>query len=185
MTRPCFRVAAALLIAALLAGCYPRYDWRDYRPDCARGFCAFVASFPGKVTSARREIPVGAMRLPLTLHVISVGDVTFAVGAFDLPPGADVAEARATFERKLLDDVGATAGRRGRATIHAADRSEIAADTFEADGSQGGKALRVSARFAKRHGQLVEILVIGPADVLSTGSGRQAIETFLTSLRLD
>jgi hypothetical protein len=185
MTRTPLRVAALFIVLALLAGCYPRYDWRDYRPDCARGFCAFVASFPGKVTSARREIAVGATRLPLTLHVISVGDVTFAVGAFNLQAGGDVAAARATFERKLLDDVGATEGRRGRLSIHASDRSEIAADTFDAEGSRGGKALRASARFAERHGYLVEMLVIGPVDVLSTGSGRQAVETFLTSLRLD
>ena len=184
MTRTLRRLVALLLAIGLLAACYPRYDWRDYRPDCARGFCAFVASFPGKVTSARREIPVGATRLPLTLHVISVGDVTFAVGAFELQSG-NVAEARATFERKLLDDVGASDGRRGRVSIRAADRSEIVADTFDADGTHDGRALKVSARFAERRGHLVEILVIGPADVLSTGSGRQAVETFLTSLRLD
>lgn len=178
------RRLAAVLAVLLLTGCYPRYDWRDARPDCARGYCAFVASFPGKVTSARRDVPVGTGRLPLSLHVISVGDVTFAVGAFDLQGGPS-GEARATFERKLLDDVGATDGRRGTASIRAADRSEIVADTFEADGSHGGKALRVSARFAERRGYLVEILVIGPAEDLSTASGRQAIETFVTSLRLD
>lgn len=189
MTRTVLRLFAtrwaALLAVALLAGCYPRYDWRDTRPDCARGFCAFVASFPGKVTSARREIPVGSTRMPLSLHVSSVGDVTFAVGAFELQPGGDVGEARGTFERKLLDDVGATAGQRGRVTIHAADRSAIEADTFDAEGSHGGKALRVSARFVERRGHLVEILVIGPLDVLSTASGRQAVDTFMTSLRLD
>ena len=175
---------AIVAAVVLLAGCYPRYDWRDARPDCARGFCAFVASFPGKITSARREVPVGASHLPLSLHVISVGDVTFAVGAFDLQ-GGPAGEARATFEKKLLDDVGATDGRRGRASIRSADRSEIVADTFEADGSRAGKPLHVSARFAERRGYLVEMLVIGPADVLSTPSGRQAIETFVTSLRLD
>ena len=189
MTRIIVRRAAALFAAllavALLAGCYPRYDWRDTRPDCARGFCDFVASFPGKITSVRREVPVGATRLPLSLHVISVGDVTFAVGAFNLQSGGDVAEARATFERKLLDDVGATAGRRGHVTIHTADRTDIAADTFDAEGSRGGQALRVTARFAERRGHLVEVLVIGPVAVLANASGHQAIDTFMTSLRLD
>jgi hypothetical protein len=125
------------------------------------------------------------MRLPLTLNVVSVGDVTFAIGAFDLRPGGRPAEARATFESKLLDDVGATEGRRSGIVLHAVDHSEVPAEAFEAEGSRGGRTLRVSARFAERRGQLIEILVIGPADVLSTGSGRQAVETFLTSLRLD
>lgn len=183
-----FRTAAALLAllaTTLMAGCYPRYDWRDYRPDCSHGWCGFVASFPGRVTRASREIPMGTTRLPLTLDVVSVGDVKFAIGAFDLRAGGDPAEARATFERKLLDDVGATQARRTSIVLHAADHGEIPAEAFEADGSRDGGTLRVSARFAERRGRLVEILVIGPGDVLSTASGRQAVETFLTSLRLD
>ena len=168
-----------------VAACYPRYDWRDYRPDCARTWCGFVASFPGRATTATRDIPVGDLRLPLTLHVVSVGDVTFAVGAFLLLPGSDAAAAQATFERKLLDDVGAHDGRRVRAVVRTADRAEVAAERFDVDGIRDGKRLRAEARFVQRRGRLVEILVIGPADLLATDSGRQAIETFVTSLRLD
>ena len=169
----------------MLAGCYPRYDWRDWRPDCARAWCGFVASFPGRVTTATREIPVGDMRLPLVLNVISVGDVTFAVGAFELLPGSDVAAAQALLEHKLLDDVGASEGRRGQVAIQTADRGELVGDRFDAEGMRDGKALRATARFARRKGRLVEILVIGPTATLATGSGQQAVETFLTSLRLD
>ncbi len=178
-------VPLAALVAALVAGCYPRYDWRDHRPDCAKTWCGFVASFPGRVTSATRDVPVGSLRIPLTIDVVSVGDVTFAVGAFDLVPGSDAAEARATCERKLRDDAGASEGRRGRVALHAADRGAIDGETFDAEGRRDGRALRASARFAERRGRLVEILVIGPADALSTDNGRQAVETFLTSLRLD
>ncbi len=183
-----FRLVArvvAIVAVALLAACYPRYDWRDYRPDCGRGWCGFVASFPGRVTSATREVPVGNMRLPLTLHVVSVGDVTFAIGAFELLPGSDAPSARKTFETKLLDDVGASAGRSGSVTLHAADRHDIDAATFEAEGQRDGKRLKVVARFAERQGREIEILVIGPSDVLAGNSGRQAVETFMTSLRLD
>lgn len=179
------RLVAALAAAACLAGCYPRFDWRDHRPDCARGWCGFVATFPGKVTSATREIPVAGQMLPLSLHVASAGDITFAVGAFDLIAGSDARAARAVFEHKLLDDVGAGDGRRGRTTMRAADRSEFAADTFDVEGRQGGQALRASARFVERGRQLIEIVVIGPAEALDTPTGRQAVETFVTSLRLD
>jgi hypothetical protein len=176
---------ASLAMMSVLTACYPRYDWRDYRPDCEKTFCGFVASFPGRVTNATREVPVGAMRLPLALNVVSVGDVTFAIGAFDLPPGSDVVEARATFERKLLGDVGAAAGRRGRVTLHLADRQELEADTFEAEGQSGATRLKASARFVERQGRLIEILVIGPEGELSKNSGKQVIETFFTSVRLD
>jgi hypothetical protein len=173
------------LVGVLCGGCYPRYDWRDYRPDCAKYWCGFVASFPGKPTPATRDIPVGTMRLPLTVNVVSVGDVSFAVASFDLLPGSDAAVARALLEHKLLDDVGVTEGRRGRIDLHAADRSEFVADTLDADGMQGGRHLRASARFVERQRRLIEVLVIGPDDELSKGSGKQAVETFFTSLRFD
>lgn len=179
---------AVLLCAPLcfgvLAGCFPRYDWRDYRPDCAVTWCGFTASFPGRVSTATRDVPVGAVPLPLALHVVSVGDVTFAVGAFELK-GTPAAAARAVFETKLLADLGTTDARRSPATMRAVDRGEIAAEGFEADGRRGDRPSRAVARFGERNGRLVEILVIGPVDVLSTASGRQAVETFVTSLRLD
>ena len=176
---------ALIVTASLLAACYPRYDWRDYRPDCGRGWCGFVATFPGKVTSATRDVPVAGMRLPLALHVVSVGEVTFAIGAFELLPGSDAQIARKTFETKLLDDVGAASGASGKATLHSADRADIEAVTFEAEGQHGSERLKVVARFVRRRDREIEILVIGPADVLASNSGREAVETFLTSLRLD
>ena len=137
------------------------------------------------MTSATREVPVAGMRLPLALHVVSVGDVTFALGAFELLPGSDAQTARKTFETKLLDDVGASSGRSGNVTLHAADRTDVEAVTFEAEGQRDSQRLKVVARFVQRQGREIEILVIGPADVLASDSGRQAVETFFTSLRLD
>lgn len=186
---PALRRAAAAIaaIAAVvaLAGCYPRLDWRDVRPDCARGFCDFVASFPGRIVSATRDVPVAGTPLPLTLHVVTVDRTTFAVGAFVLHGPADAAAARAVLERKLLDDVGATDGARTSIVLHGADRGDVPAEAFVADGTRGGERWRAAARFAERRDHLVEALVIGPADALDRPSGRQAVETFLTSLRLD
>ncbi len=125
------------------------------------------------------------MRLPLALHAVSVGDLTFAIGAFELLPGSDPQSARKTFETKLLDDVGASSGRSGSVTLHAVDRTDIEAATFEAEGQRDARSSRVVARFVQRRGREIEIIVIGPSDVLASKSGRQAVETFFTSLRLD
>lgn len=179
------RLVPVIVVAAFIAACFPRYDWRDYRPDCARGWCGFVASFPGRVTTAVRDVAAGSMRLPLALHVVSIGEVTFAIGAFELLPGADEKAVRQTFQKKLLDDVGAASGRSGRVTLHAADRTEVEAESFEAEGLRENKRFDAVARFVKRKGREIEIVVIGPAKVLESNSGRQAIETFFTSLRLD
>jgi len=169
----------------LLAACYPHFDWRDVRPDCAKSWCGFVASFPDRVASVTRDIPVGARRLPLSLNVVSLDGVTFAVGAFELSSTEDAEPARAAFERKLLDDVGASDARHGTIVLHAADHGEIAATTFDAEGRRDGKAFTASARFAERDRHLVEIVVVGPTAALTNDSGKQAIETFFTSLRLD
>ena len=69
--------------------------------------------------------------------------------------------------------------------MHAADRTELAATTFEARGQRAGKSYSALARFVERRGRLVEIVVVGPTDALGKDSGRQAVETFFTSLRLD
>ena len=179
------RAALAVVAAALLAGCYPRFDWRDYRPDCARGWCGFVASFPGRVTSATRDVPVGAMRLPLSLHVVSVGGLTFAVGAFEIVPGGDAELARDVLIRKLLDDVGAAEARQAPIELIAGDRSRIAATSFDASGERGGQRLRAVARFAMRDRRVVEILVVGTAEAMAGRNGAQALDTFFTSVRLD
>jgi hypothetical protein len=179
------RAFAVACVALSLTACYPHFDWRDVRPDCALSWCGFVASFPDRVSSVTRDIPVGSKRLPLSLSVVSLDGVTFAVGAFELSSPDDVEPARAAFEHKLLDDVGATDARRGQLTLHAADHGDIAATTFDAEGQRDGKAFRAVARFAERNRHLVEIVVVGPAAALSRESGKQAIETFFTSLRLD
>ncbi len=176
---------AGLSALLALAGCYPRLDWRDVRPDCTKGFCDFVASFPGRVASATRDVAVDGRPLPLTLHVVTVDGLTFAVGAFELGPAGDAAAARGLLEKKLLDDVGASTGTRTPIVLHAGDRAEVPGEAFEADGNRDGERRHAAARFAARRGHLVEAVVIGPADDLAKPRGRQAVETFLTSLRLD
>ncbi len=175
----------ATTAAVLMTACYPRYDWRDHRPDCAQAWCGFTATFPGKPQSATREMPVGALRLPLSATIVSVGEVSFAVLSFDLRPDSDATAARALLEKKLLDDVGASRGDRKPIVLRAADRSEIVAERFDAQGMHDRTASTVFARMAEHRGHLVEIFVIGPTAVLATDSGRQAVETFMTSLRLD
>ena len=179
------RLVGLVLTAATLAGCYPHFDWRDVRPDCAKGWCHFVASFPDRVSTVTRDIPVGSKLLPLSLNVVSLDGVTFAVGAFELGSPSDQPAAREAFEHKLLDDVGATTAMRGTVMLHAVDHTDLAATTFAAEGQRDGKAYSASARFVERRGRLVEIVVVGPAAALDKDSGRQAVETFFTSLRLD
>lgn len=180
------RLGLVALASFALAACYPSYDWRDYRPDCNRVWCDFVASFPGRVSSASRDdVPIGGRPTPMALHVVTVNDITFAIGAVDLRGGTGAEAARDALERKLLDDVGAKAGRSTTIELRATDRTPIAATLFEAEGETPSGRHRVVARFAERKGRLVEILVVAPEKVAEGATARQAIETFFASVRLD
>jgi len=185
--RPGRRLVAALLCIGLgaLGGCYPSLDWREYRPDCTQTWCAFVVAFPDRPTSATRGVLIGEHAYPLTLHVATARRLTFAIGVFDLSTGGDAGAAREVFERKLLDDVGATAGEHRPVVLEAANRARVAAVVFDVHGQRDGRPLTASARFVERPGRLIEAVVIGPADAFADAEGRQAVETFFTSLRFD
>jgi hypothetical protein len=171
----------AALVVLACAACYPSYDWRDVRPDCGKYWCGFVASFPGKITSAARDVPIDGGLLPIAFHVVSSGKLTFAVGVVDLAGGRDADRARSVLEEKLQADVGATTGTRGTATMRTASREALSAVSFDAASDR----VRATARFARRGDRLVEMLVIGDAKTFATDSGREAIETFFTSMRID
>lgn len=167
--------------ALLLAACYPTYDWRDVRPDCGPYWCGFVASFPGRVTSAARDVPVDGGVLPIAFHVASSGQLTFAVGVIDLSGGRDADRARAVIERKLKDDIGAATATTGSATVRTANRDALDAVTFDVASERG----RASARFVRRGDRLVEMVVIGDAKTFASDRGREAVDTFFTSMRID
>jgi hypothetical protein len=78
-----FRFAACLLLAGLagLAACSPRYDWRTIQSESG----AYAALYPGKPSSAAREVAIAGRRLPMTMEAASVGQTLFAVGVVTLP----------------------------------------------------------------------------------------------------
>lgn len=174
-----------VLLAA--TACYPAFDWRDHRPSCDLYWCGFVASFPGRVTSAARDVPIDGRPMRLALHVVSTDGLTFAVGVFDLGPDGDerARAAQQAFEKKLLDDVGATEARKSAIALRASDGTALAGVAFEAEGRHGDQAVAAVARFVRRRDRSIEILVLGPGSRLASAEGRQAVETFLTSLRID
>ena len=110
MSRLPFRVVLWCLLPALsaLAACSPRYDWRTIRSDQG----AYAALYPGKPTSAAREVSIAGRRLPMTMEAASVGETLFAVGVVTLP--ADDAglrrEALEAMEAGLVANLGAHPG---------------------------------------------------------------------------
>jgi hypothetical protein len=173
----------------LLSACSPRYDWREVRP--AEG--GWVASFPARVQSAVREIDLGGKRVSMAMHAARVDGVAFAIGIASLPEGSgEIADqAPASLKAAMLRNIQGTILREHVVTIQRSGKSlaPVPGSEIEADGKSGGEPVRLAARFAAyrsaRGGQVVQIIVLGPSAELSRSVGHEAIETFMSSLRLD
>jgi hypothetical protein len=72
-------------------------------------------------------------------------------------------------------------------------QTAITASAVEASGIMGSKNVQLSSRFAayatgsgsQVNYKVIQLIVLGPQQVLSRPAGQQAIETFMTSVRLD
>lgn len=94
---------AALALAA--AACSPRYDWRTVLSNEG----AYAALYPGKPSSAAREVAIGGRHLPMTMEAARVDETLFAVGVVTLPDDDAVrrGEALAAMQSGLLANLGA------------------------------------------------------------------------------
>ena len=70
-----------LVLLAALAGCSPRYDWRTILSDEGQ----YAALYPGKPTSAARDVAIAGRKLPMTMEASRIDDTLFAVGVVTLP----------------------------------------------------------------------------------------------------
>ena len=170
--------------AFLSAGCWPKYDWRDFRPDCSRVWCGVVATFPARVQSTSRDVALAGATRAMTLHVAQVGAVSFAIGTIRALPG-DGGNGAIALKDALVANLTGSIDAERSVTLKTSGPSAIAALAVDAHGMRGSDAVRMSARFASHDGQLIEAVVIGPVDLLARPAGREAIDTFLTSLRFD
>ena len=150
------RTGAVLALAFATAACWPKYDWRDFRPDCGAMWCGFVATFPGHVQSTTHEVLLDGTSQPLTLHVARIGATSFAIGVVDVPQGGDdvahAEAARVALKRALLANIGATTSSERAITLMGADKSAIMATAIEANGRRAEQPVRLVARFALRKG---------------------------------
>ncbi len=179
--------AAALGLAlgvALLAGCGPRFDWRETRsPD------GYVVALPGRAQTVTRELELPAGRVALTMTSTGIDSSLFAVGTARLPPAA-VADAAAVeqtlayFRNALVRNVAGTdvartpaklPGRPGRPAI-------IIGEELTAQGRAGprGVPTQLAARLFIVDDRLFEVIAIFAEGEVPTAE----VETFFTSFRL-
>ncbi len=181
--RPIF-VACAL---AFLAACSPHFDWRDYR--AAEGF---EALFPGKVQKASRAIDLDGLPVTMTMQGARVDQIEFVIGTVTLqnPDAATLEQAQAAVAKGLIQNLHGAVLKDETLVIPAVQPGSpgITARGLEVSamsGATGAETKRIVARIAARGDHVYQILVAGPAAALEEPEARQAIDTFLASVRLE
>lgn len=172
------------LAAALLAGCSPKFDWREIRS--AEG--GFAIHLPDKPQSVTRDIDFDGARIALTMTSTGVGPTMFAVGVARLPPQAlgDATAIRRTvafFRDGLVRNIdGAVIWQRPAPLAATGGHTLRAAEAVAARGKigAGGRAAQLAARFYVADDRFYQVVALGAEGELSD----DVLETFFSSFRL-
>lgn len=155
-----------ILLAALLTGCSPEYDWREIRP-VEDGWSAMLPGKPAKLT---RRIHLEAIEVPMTMQGAKIGETSFTVAVADLPDDTPATRERALAAMRagMLRNVGASESRSRAVEIPTIDAGGAAtgrlpAERVEANGTVQGRPVTLLAGFAGQGQRAWQWVVIGPA----------------------
>lgn len=155
------------MAALLLAGCNPKYNWREVRGKDA----AFTALMPDKPVSVTRPVALGAQTVNMTMTAAEVDGVSFAVGTAQLAEARLAAPALQAMEEAMVHNIDGAikadqpVGEQGR--------------DIEAAGKHGDRQILLLAHFEIRDKRVYQVVVLGPAETLP----RDEAKTFLTSFK--
>jgi hypothetical protein len=170
MTRRLFAASAAAL-CLLLAGCSPKYNWRDYAsPDAP-----YRVMFPAKPSTFTRTIDLDGMQVAMTMTAAEIDGATFAVGAAEAPDAARAQAALEAMQVALVRNIGATVTTQ-KATVD----TDRATRDVDARGTSNGIPMRLVGHFEARGKRFYQVIAIGKADALPA----EQVEQFLTSFKL-
>jgi len=169
-----------------LAGCSPKFDWRDVRQEEA----GWLASFPGKTVEVSRglSLPSAAAPVILTLRSTRIDENLFAVG-WVMNGNESV---RKSLETAMITNINAVpstviyrrialSGSEGVAATEVRATGEVRTDTVPSD--KPGVVTKLWMRSVTISGsvpRVIEIIAVGPADTLT----EEVAEQFLESLRI-
>ncbi|QOY95181.1 hypothetical protein IM543_04735 [Massilia sp. UMI-21] len=153
--------------AAMLAGCSPTYNWRDY----TSGDGSFRVLFPAKPSTHTRAINLGGIQVDMTMTAAEVQGTTFAVGTA-MAPDATLAQATLPAMRQaLLRNIGASDSA-DNSTAPAGARLDV-----DAVGKGNSGPVRLVGRFVAKGARMYQVIVVGKPGAMPP----EQTEQFLTS----
>ncbi|SOZ59804.1 putative lipoprotein [Cupriavidus taiwanensis] len=173
----------AALLALALCACSPRYDWRTIQS----GEGGYAALYPGKPTSAARDVTIAGRKLPMTMEAARIDDTLFAVGVVTLPADDEALrrEALAAMQAGLLANLGTLSGepRTRPVTIMSADRPgrPLAGLELQASGvsPQDQSPRRLSARLVAVGTRAFQAVVLESGEAARDARQAEQVEQFL------
>ena len=150
----------------MLAGCSPKYNWRDYSSPDGH----YQALFPGKPASFTREVDLDGMKVSMTMTAAEVDGTTFAVGSAVAPDPAHAQAALAAMKTALARNIGAS--------ITDAKPAAGTAD-IDATGSRNGVPTRLVGHFAANGNRFYQVIVLGKASAIE----QEQVEQFISSFK--
>ena len=158
-----------LALLAPLAGCNPKYNWRDVHAKDT----SFTILMPDKPVSVTRKVNLDTQQVDMTMTAAQVDGVSFAVGVAELSDEKSAVAALTAMKQAMLHNIN------GTITTESAASNANATD-LEATGTPaGGSSLLLLAHFEARGKRVYQAIVLGKADAVP----REEAKTFLASFK--
>jgi hypothetical protein len=158
-------ILVMLVVMSALAGCSPRYDWREIRAADD----GFVAMMPGRPDRMTRPVDLGGIPVSMTMHGVRVDGVAFTVASARLPDESVATRERAlaAMREAMLRNIGAGVSKAEALAVPVVDASGRRTGSapgwrVEAEGLAAGRPVSLRALFAARQGRIWQAVVVGP-----------------------
>lgn len=163
------------LVAALLSGCSPHFNWREFTSKDA----SWQALFPDKPSTASREINLNGARTTMTMTAAEVDDILFAVGQVEAADPAGAATALTAMQAALVRNINGTVTSSKSNAASASGAAPRITRDIDATGTRNGQPTRLVIHFEARGRSLYQVVVAGPATAMKP----EHTEQFLTSFK--
>ena len=158
---------AVLLLAMVLAACYPRYNWREL--PVADGLA--VLAFPARIDVAQREVVLAGLKVSFELTSAKVDDSLFSFGYAQLPPESAL-PAREAARQALIDSLAKGMGQEAPASAQEGT-------VFKLESLQGESPLVVFARVLLHRDVVMRVVASGPPEELTEEIAREFMRSLV------
>lgn len=151
----------------MLAGCFPKFDWREVRGTDA----PYTILMPGKPASLTQIVRLGEMDVPMQMSATDVDGISFAIGCVKITDANQAERMLAAMKQGMLNNIQATVTK----------ETQKNGDNIEAIGQlPNGERIKLIGRFVARSGWAYQVIMVGREKAMKP----DVVDTFMTSLTL-